>query len=100
MKNLSYIFVGLTLTACLCAFCIEEKHIDSRKNTNSSGVINFISDDSFTLITERLKQTQTEIIDHFSANGNNEASVEALKNRRSHQTAVTTEERRPHFPSC
>jgi len=79
MKNLSYIFVGLTLTACLCAFCIEEKHIDSSKNTNSSGVINFISDDSFTLITERQKQTQTETIDHFSANGNNEASVEALK---------------------
>ncbi len=54
-KNLSYIFfVGLTLAAILLASCGEQKRKDGRTDTNSSGVISFASDESFSPIIDEL----------------------------------------------
>lgn len=36
-KSLSYILVGLTLTASLCASCNKQKRKDGRTDTYSSG---------------------------------------------------------------
>lgn len=53
-RNLSYIFVGLTLAAILFASCSEQKRKDGRTDTNSSGVISFASDESFSPIIDEL----------------------------------------------
>ena len=55
MKNISYIFVGLALSACLFASCGQQKRKDGRTDTNSSGVISFASDVSFSPIIDQLK---------------------------------------------
>ena len=55
MKNISYIFVGLALSACLFASCGQQKRKDGRTDTNSSGVISFASDESFSPIIDELK---------------------------------------------
>lgn len=53
MKLTSYILVGLTLTACLCASCSgNKKGKDGRTDTYSSGAISFVSDESFSPIIE------------------------------------------------
>lgn len=51
-KSLSYIFVGLTLSACLCSACNGKKSKDGRTDTYSSGTISFVSDESFSPIIE------------------------------------------------
>ena len=51
-KSLSYILVGLTLTASLCASCNKQKRKDGRTDTYSSGTISFVSDESFKPIIE------------------------------------------------
>ena len=51
-RNLSYIIVGLTLTASLIASCGEQKHKGGRTDSYSSGVITFASDESFSPIIE------------------------------------------------
>ena len=48
-KNISYIFVGLTLAAILFASCGNTKRKDGRTDTNSSGTISFVSDESLVL---------------------------------------------------
>ena len=55
MKQISYILVGLALTAYLFASCSQQKRKDGRTDTNSSGVISFASDESFIPIIEELK---------------------------------------------
>ena len=55
MKNISYIFVGLALSACLFASCGQQKRKDGRTDTNSSGVISFASDESCSPIRDELK---------------------------------------------
>ena len=55
MKNISYFFVGLALSACLFASCGQQKRKDGRTDTNSSGVISFASDESFSPIIDELK---------------------------------------------
>lgn len=53
MKLTSYIFVGLTLAAYLCASCSgNKKGKDGRTDTYSSGAISFVSDESFSPIIE------------------------------------------------
>lgn len=53
MKLTSYIFVGLTLAAGLCASCSgNKKGKDGRTDTYSSGAISFVSDESFSPIIE------------------------------------------------
>ncbi len=57
MRNkLSYIFVGLTLSASLMTSCGQQKHKGGRTDTYSSGVISFASDESFSPIIEEEKQ--------------------------------------------
>ncbi len=55
-KNISYIFVGLTLAAILLASCGNTKRKDGRTDTNSSGTITFVSDESFSPVVDELIQ--------------------------------------------
>ena len=55
-KNLSYIFVGLTLVAALWASCSDKKPKSGRTDTYSSGVISFASDESFSPIIEEERE--------------------------------------------
>lgn len=55
MKRISYVLVGLTLSACLFVSCGEQKRKDGRTDTNSSGAISFASDESFSPIVDELK---------------------------------------------
>ena len=55
MKNISYIFVGLALSACLFASCGQQKRKAGSTDTNSSGAISFASDESFSPIIDELK---------------------------------------------
>lgn len=55
MKRISYVLVGLALSACLFVFCGEQKRKDGRTDTNSSGAISFASDESFSPIVDELK---------------------------------------------
>lgn len=54
--NTSYIFVGLTLTACLFASCSGKKQKGGRTDTYSSGVISFASDESFSPLIEEERE--------------------------------------------
>lgn len=55
IRNLSYTFVGLTLSVCLLAACGNKPRKDGRTDTYSSGVISITSDESFSpLIGEEL----------------------------------------------
>ncbi len=54
--RLSYIFVGLILSAGLFAGCQKQKSKDGRTDTYSSGAIKFASDESFSPIIEDEKQ--------------------------------------------
>lgn len=56
MKLTSYIFVGLTLSACLFSSCNNKKNKDGRTDTYSSGAISFVSDESFSPIINEEKQ--------------------------------------------
>lgn len=55
MKRISYVLVGLALSACLFVSCGEKKRKDGRTDTNSSGAISFASDESFSPIIDELK---------------------------------------------
>ena len=55
MKRISYVLVGLALSACLFVSCGEQKRKDGRTDTNSSGAISFASDESFSPIIDELK---------------------------------------------
>ena len=55
MKRISYVLVGLALSACLFVSCGEQKRKDGRTVTNSSGAISFASDESFSPIVDELK---------------------------------------------
>ena len=55
MRTLSYIFVGLTLTAAL-ASCTQKKNKDGRTDTYSSGAISFASDESFSPVIEEERE--------------------------------------------
>ena len=55
MKRISYVLVGLALSACLFVSCGEQKRKDGRTDTNSSGAISFASDVSFSPIVDELK---------------------------------------------
>jgi phosphate transport system substrate-binding protein len=55
-RNLSYIIVGFTLSACLFASCTSKKHKDGRTDTYSSGVIGITSDESFSPIIEQERE--------------------------------------------
>ncbi len=55
-RRISYILVGLTLTAALCSSCSKQKSKDGRTDTYSSGTISFVSDESFSpIIDEELQ---------------------------------------------
>lgn len=54
-KNLSYIFVGLTLSVLLVASCSDKKKT-GRTDTPTSGTISFVSDESFSPIIEEERQ--------------------------------------------
>ena len=58
MKNkFSFTFiVGLAVAAFLFASCGEQKRKDGRTDTNSSGVISFAADESFSPIVDELKE--------------------------------------------
>ena len=56
MKHLSYIIVGLTLTATLWISCSERRPKGGRTDTYSSGVISFASDESFSPIIEEERE--------------------------------------------
>jgi len=56
MKNLSYILIGLAISAVLCVSCQENKHPDGRTDTYSSGTISFASDESFSPIIEEERE--------------------------------------------
>ena len=56
MKHLSYIIVGLTLTATLWVSCSERRPKGGRTDTYSSGVISFASDESFSPIIEEERE--------------------------------------------
>ena len=55
MKRISYVLVGLALSASLFVSCGEQKRKDGRTDTNSSGAISFASDESFSPIIDELK---------------------------------------------
>lgn len=55
MKRISYVLVGLALSASLFVSCGEQKRKDGRTDTNSSGAISFASDESFSPIVDELK---------------------------------------------
>lgn len=55
MKRISYVLVGLALSACLFVSCGEQKRKDGRTDTNPSGAISFASDESFSPIVDELK---------------------------------------------
>lgn len=55
MKRISYVLVGLALSACLFVSCGEQKRKDGRTDTNSLGAISFASDESFSPIVDELK---------------------------------------------
>lgn len=55
-KNISYILVGLTLSASLFLSCSDTKGKDGRTDTNSSGAIYFAADESFSPIMDELVQ--------------------------------------------
>jgi len=56
MNRLSYIFVGLTLSAVLCASCGQKKSKDGRTDTYSSGAISFASDESFSPVIDEERE--------------------------------------------
>ncbi len=56
MKTLSYIFVGLTLTAGLLSSCNQQGNKDGRTDTYSSGAISFASDESFSPVIEEERE--------------------------------------------
>ncbi len=55
MNKLSYIFVGLTLSASLLTSC-NKKNKDGRTDTYSSGAISFASDESFSPVIEEERE--------------------------------------------
>lgn len=55
-KNLSYIFIGLTLSLGVFSSCNENKPKGSRTDTPTSGTIQFVSDESFSPIVEEVRQ--------------------------------------------
>ena len=55
-KNLSYIFIGLTLSLGVFSSCNENKPKGSRTDTPTSGAIQFVSDESFSPIIEEERQ--------------------------------------------
>lgn len=55
MKRISYVLVGLALSACLFVSCGEQKRKDGRTDTYSSGAISFASDESFSPIVDEQK---------------------------------------------
>ncbi len=56
MKTLSYILVGLTLTAGLLSSCNQQGNKDGRTDTYSSGAISFASDESFSPVIEEERE--------------------------------------------
>ncbi len=57
-RTTSYdIIVGLTLVACLCTSCNNKKSKDGRTDTNSSGAISFVSDESFSPVVKDGKKS-------------------------------------------
>ena len=54
--KLSYIIVGLTLSASLLASCQNKKSKDGRTDTYSSGAITFASDESFSPVIEEERE--------------------------------------------
>ncbi len=56
MKQLSYILVGLTLSASLFSSCGQQKKKDGRTDTYSSGAISFASDESFSPVIEEERE--------------------------------------------
>ena len=55
-KNISYIFIGLTLSLGVFSSCNENKPKGSRTDTPTSGAIQFVSDESFSPIIEEERQ--------------------------------------------
>ncbi|ERK39800.1 PBP family protein [Segatella baroniae F0067] len=55
-KRLSYVFVGLTLSAALLASCANKKPKDGRTDTYSSGAMSFASDESFSPVIEEERE--------------------------------------------
>lgn len=56
MKQLSYILVGLILSASLFSSCGQQKKKDGRTDTYSSGAISFASDESFSPVIEEERE--------------------------------------------
>ncbi len=56
MKRLSYIIVGLTLSACILNSCGQRKSKSGRTDTYSSGAITFASDESFSPVIEEERE--------------------------------------------
>lgn len=56
MRKLSYILVGLTLSAVLVSSCGQQKKKDGRTDTYSSGAITFASDESFSPVIEEERE--------------------------------------------
>ncbi len=56
MRRLSYIVVGLTLSACILSSCGQRKSKDGRTDTYSSGAISFASDESFSPVIEEERE--------------------------------------------
>ena len=56
MRNVSYIIVGLTLSAILLTSCGNKKPKDGRTDTYSSGAITFASDESFSPVIEEERE--------------------------------------------
>ncbi len=56
MNKLSYILVGLTLSASLFSSCGQQKKKDGRTDTYSSGAISFASDESFSPVIEEERE--------------------------------------------
>lgn len=54
--KLSYVIVGLTLSAFLLASCQNKKSKDGRTDTYSSGAITFASDESFSPVIEEERE--------------------------------------------
>lgn len=56
MNKLSYILVGLILSASLFSSCGQQKKKDGRTDTYSSGAISFASDESFSPVIEEERE--------------------------------------------
>ncbi len=56
MRQLSYIIVGLTLSASVLSSCNWQKNTDRRTDTYSSGAISFASDESFSPVIEEERE--------------------------------------------